>query len=141
MNIQAGGLTIRSPAASIYLLSNTGNILFGASSDVILTRDAANTLALRNGAAALQTLNIYGTYGNATNYERMYITATPATSAVAIGASAAGSGAANIDIQIIPHGSGYVSLGTYAASASILGAGYVTIKDSGGTLRKLVVAT
>ena len=42
----------------------------GASSDVVLTRDAANTLALRNGTAA-QIFNIYNTYTDASNYQRL----------------------------------------------------------------------
>jgi hypothetical protein len=37
--------------------------------DTILARDAANTLALRNGTAA-QTFNIYDTYTDASNYRR-----------------------------------------------------------------------
>ena len=39
------------------------------SADVILARDAANTLALRNGVNA-QAFNIYNTYTDASNYER-----------------------------------------------------------------------
>jgi hypothetical protein len=38
--------------------------------DTILTRDAANTLALRNGVNA-QAFNIYNTYTSGTNYERL----------------------------------------------------------------------
>lgn len=41
----------------------------GSSNDTILVRDAANTLALRNGANA-QALNLYNTYADASNYER-----------------------------------------------------------------------
>jgi hypothetical protein len=41
----------------------------GAASDVRLFRDAANTLALRNGTAA-QTFNVYNTFTDASNYER-----------------------------------------------------------------------
>jgi len=42
------------------------------SQDVFLYRDAANTLALRNGANA-QTFNIYNTFTDASNYERGFI--------------------------------------------------------------------
>lgn len=43
--------------------------LTGSSSiDLILARDAANTLALRNGTAA-QALRVYNTYTNGSNYE------------------------------------------------------------------------
>ena len=39
-------------------------------SDTILARDAANTLAQRNGVNA-QTFNLYGTYTDVSNYERL----------------------------------------------------------------------
>ena len=47
-----------------------------ASNAAILTADAANTLALRNSTNA-QTFNIYGTYTDVTNYERMGIRYSP----------------------------------------------------------------
>jgi hypothetical protein len=45
---------------------------FTAASDLLLGRDAANTLALRNGTNA-QALHIYNTYTDASNYERAFI--------------------------------------------------------------------
>jgi hypothetical protein len=39
-------------------------------SDVVLNRDAANTLALRNGTSA-QVFHLYSTYTDASNYERL----------------------------------------------------------------------
>lgn len=50
------------------LTTDAGVYSIGASSDVILNRDAANTLALRNGTAA-QTFNVYNTYTDASNGE------------------------------------------------------------------------
>lgn len=44
----------------------------------------------------------------------------------------------NIDIQITPKGSGVLWLGTYTAGA-VAQAGYITIKDAGGTTRRLLV--
>jgi hypothetical protein len=44
----------------------------GTSVDLVLTRDDANKLALRNGTAA-QAFNIYNTYTDASNYERINI--------------------------------------------------------------------
>lgn len=65
-----------------------GGAAFGFSSgdvttslDVILNRDAANTLAQRNGATA-QTVNLYGTYTDASNYRRL--TKTMSTGGVAV---------------------------------------------------------
>jgi hypothetical protein len=43
--------------------------------DTILRRDAANTLALRNGVNA-QTFNVYNTFTDASNYERLAVNYT-----------------------------------------------------------------
>lgn len=57
-----------SSGGAIRLNTNTGTLSFGATNDVVLNRDAANTLALRNSTNA-QTLNVYNTYTDAANYE------------------------------------------------------------------------
>jgi hypothetical protein len=49
--------------------------------DLALARDAANTLALRNGTNA-QTFNVYNTYTDASNYERLRIFAQSAGSVI-----------------------------------------------------------
>lgn len=53
---------------------------------------------------------------------------------------AAGSDA-NIDIELAPKGSGVVRLGTHSAIAAETVTGYITIKDAGGTTRKLAVVS
>lgn len=63
--------------------------LFGASADLILARDAANTLAQRNGTNA-QGFNIYNTFTDASNYERLAVGF--ASNVAVIGPSAAGTG-------------------------------------------------
>ena len=63
--------------------------------DVLLYRDAANTLALRNGTNA-QAFNVYGTYTDGSNYERL---AFVSGAAFEIQAQAAGSGSGK-SIQI-----------------------------------------
>lgn len=55
--------------AGVYIPSNAIPLIFGASADLYLHRDAADTLAQRNGTAA-QTFNIYNTWTDASNYER-----------------------------------------------------------------------
>jgi len=45
--------------------------------------------------------------------------------------------ATNIDIQLVPKGTGSVLLGAWASSADAAVNGYITVKDSTGTLRKL----
>jgi len=44
----------------------------------------------------------------------------------------------NIDIKLTPKGTGVVQYGTYTAGA-VAQAGYITIKDAGGTTRRLLV--
>jgi hypothetical protein len=48
---------------------------------------------------------------------------------------------AAIDIPLVPKGAGYVQFGTLTANADAPATGYITIKDAGGTLRKLMVMT
>lgn len=74
MNLGRGFLT-SSNTGSIFVTSDTGSITFGAASDAILVRDTADTLAMRRGTNG-QTLRIYGTYTDASNYERLFISST-----------------------------------------------------------------
>lgn len=83
-------------------------IFGGSSSDVFLRRDAANTLAMRNGTAA-QTLNIYNSFTDSSNYERL---AFPWSGNVAfIQTSQAGSGTARA-LTIRTTGGAAVNFGT-----------------------------
>lgn len=66
--------------------------------DVILTRDAANTLALRNSTSA-QTFNNYGTFTDTGNYRRLAIAMTTAGVA-SIKPEGAGSGASGNVLHI-----------------------------------------
>lgn len=47
----------------------------------------------------------------------------------------------NIDLSLVPKGSGNVRMGTHSAIAAETVTGYITIKDSGGTTRKLAVVS
>lgn len=59
--------------------------------DVFLRRDAANTLGLRNGANA-QTFNIYNTFTDASNYERLTLGYDSGNNAFLISGNMAGTG-------------------------------------------------
>lgn len=56
-------------ATGVWLNHNASTLSFGSAQDAFLLRDAANTLALRNGANA-QALNVYNTWTDASNWER-----------------------------------------------------------------------
>ena len=68
-----------------------------------------------------------------------YLQVTGAANGSAPVLSAQGSSDADVDITFTPKGAGAVRFGTYTASALLPVAGYITIKDSGGTTRRLLV--
>ena len=47
----------------------------------------------------------------------------------------------NIDLALTPKGTGNVRFGTYTASLGLVIAGYIEVKDAGGTLRRLAVVS
>ena len=58
--------------SSTLLLSWTNGTATGGTADLTITRDAANTLAQRNGTNA-QVFRVYNTYTSASQYERAYL--------------------------------------------------------------------
>jgi len=67
-----------------------------------------------------------------------YIKATPSVSGAAASFECLSSVDANIDLQLIPKGTGNIKFGAYTATPGAT-TGYITIKDSAGNLRKLAV--
>jgi hypothetical protein len=108
------------------------------SADTTLFRDAANTLAQRNGTNA-QAFRAYFSFTDASNYTRLAL--KTATTIHTIETESAGTGEANIDLALTPKGTGRVRYGTHSAIAAETVTGYITIKDSGGTERKLAVVS
>lgn len=87
MDLQTGG---GSPVSK-FNVSKDGNLTLN---DTPFIRDAANTLAQRNGANT-QTLRLYNTYTDASNYSRLYLKANNGGGNAQIGFENAGTGAAN----------------------------------------------
>lgn len=73
IDVLHGGVATGSLSSTSWL---TPTSLWIGASDTILTRDAANTLAQRNGTNG-QQFNIYRTYTDASNYERLSIMNSP----------------------------------------------------------------
>jgi hypothetical protein len=118
--------------------------------DVSLVRDAANTLALRNGANA-QVFRQYASFTDTSNYERFsHISAAGITT---LACESAGTGGANLDLALSPKGTGRVKVLTplvtavdggltAAFTANMVGStggpvtaaqnGWMLFKDSGG---------
>jgi hypothetical protein len=67
-----------------------------------------------------------------------YVQQNAAQSGTAPVLTAAGSDT-NIDLALTPKGTGNVRFGTYTANMALVVQGYIEIKDSGGTVRKLAV--
>lgn len=90
--------------------------------DLRLLRDAANTLAQRNGINA-QTMRVYGTFTDTANYERLAVS-TQIGTGITLAAERAGTGAANLGITLTPSGTGnvVVSTGSVVTPAVTVGA-------------------
>ncbi len=100
------------------------------SDDLYLYRDAARTLAQRNGTNA-QTYRIYGTYTDASNYVRASLAAT--STAVTLAAETAGTGADDIDVNVTAAGAGDTRLKIGTADRAVIAGGTVTLTESSAT--------
>jgi hypothetical protein len=85
---------------------------------------------------------------NSTAQTQMFITHTAnAVNRITVTGAVAGSGPVygvegtdtNIDLALTPKGTGLVRFGTYTASMALTVQGFIEVKDSGGTIRKLAV--
>jgi hypothetical protein len=131
----AEGVTVRS--VGFFAFSNTTNPSH-ANRDVVLNRDAADTLAQRRTTNA-QTFRWYRTFTDASNYERGAL--QTAANQVIVAAETAGTGADDIDVTLTPAGTGLVRYGTHSAIGVETVTGFIEIKDAGGTIRKLAVVS
>jgi hypothetical protein len=109
----SGGVT------AIY--NNSNSILFNTSA-TIGSSSGANQFLVSHTASAVNYVQVTG--------------ATTASKVVAI--SAQGSDT-DVTLSLSPKGAGTIRFGTYTASALLAVAGYITITDSGGTSRRLLV--
>jgi len=94
---------------NVVSMRNSGSYGLGSSfgvSDVVVTRDAADTLALRRSTNA-QTFRVYKTYTDASNYERLDVGWSG--SQCFIGAAFAGTGAGR-ELQFVSYGSAAFTL-------------------------------
>lgn len=105
--------------------------------DVILARDAANTLAQRNGTNA-QVSRGYRTFTDASNYERWALQSGAGYFELA--SETAGTGTDNIDLRLTPAGTGIVSSAAAIKSTSATaGIGYAA--GAGGAVTQITSRT
>ncbi|MGH6625151.1 MAG: hypothetical protein ACRECD_01165 [Burkholderiaceae bacterium] len=115
--------------------------------DVRLERDAANSLAQRNGVNA-QAGRTYTSFTDGSNYERFGL--NTALGVITLAAESAGTGSANIDLALSPLGTGRIKIangmtanGTVATALSSVGPTgasttvqeWLAIKNAAGTVR------
>jgi hypothetical protein len=117
-------------AASTTTVSN--EITLGNSS---ITAFRIPGLTITAGASALTIGSQFAVTNTASSVNYLNVTGAVTTGAPVL--SAAGSDT-NIDLALTPKGTGVLSFGTYTAGI-IAQAGYITIKDAGGTTRRLLV--
>jgi hypothetical protein len=111
-------------------------VLFAMGSDtnvsLVMTSQAAGNVQLRTGTGG-QIQFLASHTASAVNY----LQATGGATTAGVTLSAQGSDT-NIDLALTPKGTGVLAFGTYTAGI-IAQAGYITIKDAGGTTRRLLV--
>lgn len=120
-------------------LAASGNFRFGGQGGYAdIATDATGVWAHRAGATA-QASRIYRTYTDASNYERLAL--QTAAGYVELAAETAGTGTDDIDVRLTPAGAGLVRYGTHSAIAAETITGFITMKDDGGTTRKVAIVS
>jgi len=109
--------------------AGSGGDLSVAGADTILARDAANTLALRNGTAA-QAFNVYNTYTSDTSYERYSVDWITTANLVIVGPNK-GSGGGTQRVQRLS----YLENGGAGSTVPLLGS---TCPAASGTVKSWI---
>jgi hypothetical protein len=94
-----------------------GNLEINGSPDTMLYRDAAYTIAQRNSTNA-QTFKVYGTWTDASNYTRLSLS-DGGTGSITIAAETAGTGTDDVNINIMPAGTGKIGIGIAAPAGTL----------------------
>jgi len=100
-----GYIWLRSGNGYVRTIQDQNALSLGPTLDVILYRDAANTLAQRNGTNA-QEFRLYNTYTDASNYERAFLRWDADTLTMSV--EGAGTGSSQRDVTITA-GSGFAN--------------------------------
>lgn len=134
--------SLSSPASAVNYLLFSGSVT--TAGVVIGTAGSDTNIPMVFYSKGTGALNFYT---NATAQQQFQIAHTAsAVNFLSVTGSATGNAASigivgtdtNIDMALTPKGTGNLKFGTYTAGA-VVQAGYITIKDSGGTTRRLLV--
>ena len=139
--VDSGGSFFLSAAATLFLRTNgttntlslfhpnatldvSGAYSWGSTgtstADLKLYRDAANTLAQRNGANS-QTQRWYNTYTDASNFERVSVSFNAPTTAVFTGTISNGAGASGTIVNVTAVTSGVIATGMVLTGTGVSG--------------------
>lgn len=150
--VKDGGIVVTRGAGS-FSWENGGNNPATGTIDLSIWRDAAATLAQRNGTNA-QTLRVYNTYTDASNYERAVLDWGTTANLLTFGTQKAGTGSArsiafvtggveaaridtssNVGIGLVPVASnGILQLNSYASVKALLETATVSATAATGTI-------
>ena len=119
-----------------------------ANPPVISSQGSDSTIAMIFQAKGGQDHRFFSNSGSAEQFRVIHTagtivnqtTATGSATGVAPSFSVRGTDT-NIDLALTPKGTGVVQFGTHTANADVAISGFITIRDAGGTLRKLAVIT
>jgi hypothetical protein len=133
---------INPTASAVNYLQTTGGATNNAPTITSTGSDTDIGMALRTkGAAGFEFYSATGGslqfYIYPTSTAVNYVQVSGSATSGPVGVSAKGSDT-NIDISLSPKGTGVVQYGTYTAGI-VTQTGYITIKDAGGTSRRLLV--
>jgi hypothetical protein len=135
--VQVTGAVTGAGASALGGLSFTGS---DANPNFAIGTKGTGYIAFYGGSATNVQAFRVSTTGAATTGNLIQITPSASGSSPSISAISGTSGSdANIDLTLTPKGTGNVRFGTYTADMGLLVQGYIEIKDSGGTVRKLAV--
>lgn len=124
------------------------NVWDSTSTDLFVVRDAANTLAQRNGTMA-QVARVYRTFTDSSNYERLAL--QTGSGYIELAAETAGTGTDDLDVKLTPAGVGRAKVGSNyivdaasstktTAAAPYANDGYVTVNINGTAVKLMTTA-
>lgn len=115
--IRLGFYNFTTAAENLTILQSSGNVGIGVTSP-ISKLDVAGNIVLRDGTNS-QTLQVYGTYTDTNNYQRLSLSS--GVSSVTLASQTAGTGVDDIDVVLSPAGTGSVKSTATISASTFLG--------------------
>jgi hypothetical protein len=136
---------VTNTASAVNYVQVTGSITSGgpivsaqgsdANAELKIRSKGIYNVLVQNGAGNNGLVVDFTSGATTANYFQMYAKVAGSSPSLAVLGTDT-----NIDLTLTPKGTGVVQFGTYTATVTAV-AGYIQIKDAGGTLRKLAVLT